>query len=42
MHTGNTGAGAELIEQERLSKEILDMVPDYSSLLPLLPGDHGT
>jgi len=42
MHTGNVGAGAELIEQERLSKEILDMVPNYSNLLPLLPGDHGT
>lgn len=42
MHTGNVGAGAELIEQERLSKEILDMVPNYSTLLPLLPGNHGT
>jgi HK97 family phage major capsid protein len=41
MHTGNVGAGAELIEAERLSKQILDMVPNYSSLLPLLPGDHG-
>lgn len=41
MHTGNTWAGAELVETERMSKDILDMVPSYSSLLPLLPGDHG-
>lgn len=41
MHTGNAGAGQELIETNKLSKEILDMVPEYSNLLPLLPGDHG-
>lgn len=41
MHTDNTGFGEELIEKNRLSKEILDMVPDYSQLLPMLPGDHG-
>ena len=41
MHTDNTGFGAELIEKNRLSKDILDMVPNYSTLLPLLPGDHG-
>ena len=42
MHTGNAGAGAELVEAERMSKDILDMVPNYSNLLPLLPGNHGT
>lgn len=42
MHTGNVGAGAELVEAERMSKDVLDMVPNYSQLLPLLPGNHGT
>lgn len=42
MHTGNTNAGAELVEAERMSRDILDMVPNYSALLPMLPWNHGT
>lgn len=42
MHTTNTGFGEELVEVDRMSKDILDMVPNYSALLPMLPGNHGT
>lgn len=42
MHSTNTGFGEELVEVDRMSKDILDMVPNYSALLPMLPGNHGT
>lgn len=42
MHTGNVWAGAELVNAERLASDVLDMVPSYSALLPLLPGNHGS
>lgn len=42
MHSTNTGYGEELVEVDRMSKDILDMVPQYSNLLPMLPGNHGT
>lgn len=42
MHTDNTGAGEELISKTNLSNQVLDMVPEYSNLLPLLPGNQGT
>lgn len=42
MHSTNTGFGEELVEVDRMSKDILDMVPTYSALLPMLPGNHGT
>ncbi len=41
MHTGNTGYGAEFIPTEVFKNEIIDLVPKFSSLLPLLPGNHG-
>lgn len=40
-HTGNTGYGAEFIPASELLNEIHDMLPTYSPLLPLLPGNHG-
>jgi HK97 family phage major capsid protein len=42
MHTSNTGAGAELIPTNVLTKEVLDLIPKYSTFLDALPGFHGT
>lgn len=42
VHTTNTGAGEELIPTNVLNPEILDLIPQYSMLLPKLPGNHGT
>lgn len=42
MNTGATGAGKELIPINVLQPEVLDLVPQYSYLLPLLPSNHGT
>lgn len=42
MHTGNTGYGAEHIPAEVFKAEIIDLIPQRSRLLPLLPGNHGT
>lgn len=42
MNTGNTGYGAEWVPDETFSKEVYDLVPQRSRLLPLLPGFHGT
>jgi len=42
VHTTNTGAGKELIPLNVLSENILDLIPQYSMLLPKLPGNHGT
>jgi|GEM_PF-1204181 len=42
MNSGNTGYGAEFIPSEVFVKEVIDMMPKYSNLLPLLPGNHGT
>lgn len=41
MHTTNTAAGAEFIPDEVFAQGIIDIVPDRSRLLPLLPGNHG-
>jgi len=41
MHTTNTGFGAELIPTNVMLDPLLDLVPEYSKLLPLLPGNHG-
>lgn len=40
-HSTNAGFGAELVPDVQYSKEILDMIPTYSSLLAGLPGNHG-
>lgn len=42
MHTGNTGYGAEFVPSEVLASEIFDLVPKRATLLPLLPGNHGS
>lgn len=41
MHTTNTGFGKELIPTNVLEDPMLDLVPQYSQLLNLLPGNHG-
>jgi len=41
MHTGNTGAGTEFVPLEAFRAEIMDILPQRSRLLPLLPGNHG-
>lgn len=41
MHPGNTGYGAEFVPSAVFSKEIVDLMPKFSNLLPLLPGNHG-
>ena len=41
VHTNNTGLGKELIPTNVMSDNLLDLVPQYSKLLPLLPGNHG-
>jgi hypothetical protein len=41
MHTTNTGFGKELIPVNVMLDPMLDLVPEYSKLLPLLPGNHG-
>ena len=41
MHTENTGYGAEFIPDEVFAEGIIDIMPAMSSLLPLLPGNHG-
>ena len=41
MHTTNTGFGTELIPTNVMMDPLLDLVPEYSKLLPLLPGNHG-
>jgi len=41
VHTTQTGFGKELVPLNVLMQQVLDMVPQYSQLLPLLPGDHG-
>ncbi|NCB26295.1 MAG: phage major capsid protein [Bacteroidia bacterium] len=42
MNTGNTGYGAEFVPSEVFVKEVIDLMPKYSNLLSLLPGNHGT
>lgn len=41
MHTTNTGFGQELIPTNVMLDPMLDLVPTYSKLLPLLPWNHG-
>lgn len=41
VHTTNTGNGKELIPTDVMLDPMLDLVPNYSKLLPLLPGNHG-
>lgn len=41
MHTTNTGFGAELIPTNVKLDPALDMLPKYSSLINLLPWNHG-
>lgn len=41
MHTTNTWFWKELIPTNVLMDPMLDMVPNYSKLLPLLPWNHG-
>lgn len=41
MHSGNTGYGAEFIPPAELMNEIQDILPKFSYLVPLLPGNHG-
>lgn len=42
MHTTNTGMWAELIPTNVLLDPLLDLVPAYSSLINMLPWNHGT
>ena len=41
MNTANTGFGKEWVPDTVFVKEIIDIMPKYSNLLPLLPGNHG-
>ena len=41
MHTTNTGFGKEVIPVNVLLDPALDMLPNYSSLINLLPWNHG-
>ena len=41
MHTTNTGFGAELIPTNVVLDPALDLLPKYSSLINLLPWNHG-
>lgn len=41
MNTGATNFWAELIPTDVVADPLLDMLGNYSKLLPLLPGDHG-
>lgn len=41
MNTGASGFGSNLIPTNVLLDPMLDLVPTYSKLLPLLPGNHG-
>jgi len=41
MHTTNTGFGKEVIEKDVMLDPMLDLVPEYSKLLPMLPWNHG-
>lgn len=41
MHTGNTGYGAELIPGAIQTTDFLDLVPQYSSFIGALRGNHG-
>lgn len=41
MHTTNTNFGEELIPTNVMGDPLLDLVPNYSRLLPLLPWNHG-
>lgn len=42
MNTGAAAAGKEVIPTEVFGDALLNLVPNYSYLLPLLPGNHGT
>lgn len=41
MHTTNTGFGAELIPQNVVLDPALDLLPKYSTLINMLPWNHG-
>lgn len=41
VHTQNAGLGKEIIPTNVMSDNLLDLLPQYSRLLPLLPGNHG-
>lgn len=42
MHTTKVGGGKEVIPTEVFGDALLNLVPSYSYLLPLLPGNHGS
>lgn len=42
MHTTNTNKGEELVPDNVLAKEIFDSIPEYSTFLGSLPGNHGS
>lgn len=42
VHSTNTGYGAEHIPAEVYKQGIIDLIPQRSRLLPLLPGNHGS
>lgn len=42
MHSGNTGYGAEFVPTQTFVKGIIDILPEYSTLISLLPGNHGS
>lgn len=42
MSTTEVGKGKELIPTATMGATLMDLIPSYSKLLPLLPGNHGT
>lgn len=41
MNTGSAGYGSEFVPSQVFVGEVRDLMPNYSNLLPLLPGNHG-
>jgi len=42
INTAETNHGKEIVRLSEQSHTLLDLLPNYSKLLPLLPGNHGT
>ena len=42
INTAETNHGKEIVRLSEQSHTLLDLIPNFSKLLPLLPGNHGT
>jgi hypothetical protein len=42
INTAETNHGKEVVRLDEQSHTLLDLIPTFSKLLPLLPGNHGT